>query len=296
VPISSSGKADQPFVHVFDEKSFFLILRHLDTISDFVRYLTDKEEFLNRAAVLIEGGEENLLAIYLHAGRTFPKRADFAILHDDLWDGVSSKAEFLAKLDRDQDSYIWDRLIESYCIGGFDGDTWRGPTMAEAERTLRVLAKEDRFARRGLGIAFRELLSLSKAGSVRSRIVSPQLGVTYVFLAYSANTHPEDRKKELTARCFASLCRFPNASTVIGIGVNVPGEKPVGGYTSELVMLQTTEKNWPAEFLERAKLARDTLGYFKTPNITHAHHDEYPVDVKSSKRRKQPKRGKRSKR
>lgn len=276
MPITSSGKKGEPFVHVFDEQSFYLILCHLDTISDFVGYLAAKEEFLNHANVLMDGGEENLLAMYLHAGRTFPKGPDLAILDGDLWDAMSMKPEFLAKLDRDQNSYVWDRLIESFCTGGFDGNNWRGPSMAEAEQALRVLAKEDRFARRMLGRALREVLESSRAGTVRSRIVLPQLEVMYVLLAYSANSHPDDRRKELAARCFASLCRCPNASTVIGIGTNVPGEKPVGGYTGELVMLQAVEGTWPAEFLERGRLVRDTLGYFKDPNLSHIHEDEYP--------------------
>jgi hypothetical protein len=156
--------------------------------------------------------------------------------------------------------------------------------MAEAERALRVLAKEDRFSRRMLGRALREFLESSKAGTVRSRIAASQLlGAAYVFLAYSANTPPDDRRTELVARCFASLRQFPNATTVIGIGMNVPGEKPVGGYTGELVMLQTPDGTWPAEFLERGRLAQDTLGYFKNPNISHSQDDEYPESGKSPK-------------
>ncbi len=278
VPITNSGKNVEPLVHVLDEKSFYLILRHLDTISDLVGYLIAKEEFLSRTNCFMSDGEENLLAIYLHAGRTFPKGPDLMILDDDLWKEVSTKAEFLAKLERDQDSYVWDRLIESYCVGGFEGDTWRGPSMADAEQALRVLAKEDRLSRRLLGSSFRELLELSKAGKVRSRIASSQiLGATYVFLAYSANTRLDDRTKEMTARCFASLCRFPNATTVIGIGVNVPGDKPVDGYSAELVMLQAPGGIWPPEFLESAKLARDALGYFQNPNVSSRHDDEYPA-------------------
>jgi hypothetical protein len=278
VPITSSTESEKPMVHVFDEKSFFLILRNLDTVSDFVRYLADKENFLERAIALIDGGEENLLAAYLHAGRTFPKEGDFAIFHGDLWEGVSSRKEFLLKQERDRDSYIWDMLIESLCESGFDNATWIGPSMEESERALRVLAKENRFSRRMLGNALYDFLEQSKAGKVRARIAPARSEAVYVFLTSSADTAREDRKIELTARCFAALRRYPNATAVVGIGMNVPGEKPVDGFTTELVMLQKEGPSWPTDFLEWARTAQEELGYFKAPNITKVHEDEYPDD------------------
>jgi hypothetical protein len=277
VPITSSGAKDEPFVHVLDERAFYLLLRHLDTISDFVQYLADKEDFLTRAKIIMEGGEENLLAIYLHNGRKFPQGPDMVILQDDLWQGFSAKPEFLAKLDKDRDSYVWDRLIESFCVGGFDAETWRGPGLAESEQALRVLARENRFCRRLLGGAFRRFLEESKARRIRSRCVVSPSGVGYVFLTYDADSSLKARRHELLGRCFASLCLFPDVSTVIGIDSNVPGESPRDGYTSDLVMLHTDVGVWPEECLEKAQSFRDELGYFKTPNETRIHEDEYPV-------------------
>ncbi len=277
MPISTSNAEDEPFVHVLDERAFYLLLRHLDTISDFTLYLTDKEEFLSRTAVIMQGGEENLLALYLHRGREFPIGPDMAVLQDDLWEGVNSKPEFLAKLKKDQDSYVWDRLIESFCVGGFDGDTWRGPGISQTEQALRVLAHENRFCRRMLGSAFREFLEISKARKVRSRCMRSMSEVGYVFLTYDSDSTIDDRQHELLGRCFASLCRFPEASTIIGIDINVPGESPRGGYTSDLVMLHTDDGTWPEEYLEKARFFRDELGYFRQPNETHIHEDEYPL-------------------
>jgi hypothetical protein len=276
IPISSSVVKDEAFVHLFDERAFFLLLRYLDTISDFVQYLADKEEFFNRAAIIMEGGEEDLLALYMHSGRQFPQGLDMVILKDDLWQGFNARSEFLAKLDRDRDSYVWDHLIESFCVGGFDGRTWRGPGMAESEQALRVLAREDRFCRRVLGRAFREFLEQSQARMIRSRCLQSLSGVVYVFLTYDSHSNPEERNHELFGRCFASLCRFPKASTIIGIDTNVPGELPRGGYTSDLVMLHSDDGEWPNEYVEKARLFRDELGYFRDPNETRFHEDEYP--------------------
>jgi hypothetical protein len=276
VPIPSSGMKDGPFVHVLDEQSFYLLLRYLDTIRDFVQYLSDKEEFLKRTAIILEGGEENLLALYMHRGRQFPQGFDMIILQDDLWHGFNARPEVVAKLDKDRDSYVWDRLIESFCVGGFSGETWQGPGMAESEQALRVLALEDRFCRRVLGRAFREFLEHSQARKTRSRCLQSLSGVVYVFLTYDSDSNPEERRYELFGRCVASLCRFPHASTIIGIDINVPGELPHGGYTSDLVMLHSDDGEWPEEFVEKARLFRDELGYFRDPNENRFHEDEYP--------------------
>jgi hypothetical protein len=277
VPITSSDNSDDEFYHVLDEQSFFLLLSHLDTISDFVDYLSEKEKLLSNTSVIINGGEENLLAIYLHNARQLASEVDTIILEDDLWEGVSNKPEFKAKLQKDAESYVWDKLIEALCHGGFDGENWLGPDMSESELAIRVLVRENRFSRRILGGAFKNFLELSKTGRVASRCVQLSLSsVGYVFFAYDSESTLEDRRNELIARCWASLCLFRECSTVIGIGVNVPGEIPRDGYSRELVMWHTLNTEWSEEDMKQAKYCRDELGFFKSPNEMHIQEDEYP--------------------
>src|SRR5712692_6161508 len=70
LPFGDFGKG---FIHVMDEVSFLTLLKELDTITDFVAYLTAKEAFCqSKIKVIFDGPEENLLAVYLHAGRKFP--------------------------------------------------------------------------------------------------------------------------------------------------------------------------------------------------------------------------------
>ncbi|MDS3861971.1 hypothetical protein RIF25_14295 [Thermosynechococcaceae cyanobacterium BACA0444] len=276
VPISSHAEEDE-FFHVLDEQSVFLLLRHLDTISDFANYLINKEAFLFNTSTIINGGEENLLAIYLHNGRQFPSEVGMMILEDDLWEGISNKPEFKAKLQRDTASYVWDRLIQILCQGGFNGEDWLGPDMSESELAIRVLVKENRFSRRMLGGAFNDFLELSKMGQLSSRCVQSISGVGYVFFAYDSDSTLEERKSELCARCYASLCQFQECFTVIGIGVNVPGQKPRHGYSSDLVFLQAQNNQWSEEDVRQAQHYRDKFGFFKNPNKTHCHEDEYPV-------------------
>ncbi|OCQ99311.1 hypothetical protein AMR42_00275 [Limnothrix sp. PR1529] len=276
VPISSSIE-EGDFFHILDEKSVFLILRHLDTISDFVDYLINKEVLLSNTSIIINGGEENLLAIYLHNGRQFPTGVDMVLLENDLWEEINNKPEFQAKLRRDTISYIWDDLIEVFCQGGFDREDWLSSNMSDFEIAIRVLVKENRFSRRLLGSAFKDFLELKKMGRVSSRCMQSMSGVGYVFFAYASNSTFEERKRELLVRCFASLCQFHECSTVIGVGVNIPGQKPKYGYSSDLVLLQAQNNQWSEEDLRQAKYCRDELGFFKNPNKTQLHEDEYPV-------------------
>lgn len=70
VPYGEFGKG---FVHVFDERSFRIVLSELDTITDFVEYLTRKEDLLAPNREVLFGLEEDLLAIYLHQNRCSPR-------------------------------------------------------------------------------------------------------------------------------------------------------------------------------------------------------------------------------
>src|SRR5437867_65397 len=118
----SFGDFGKDFVHVFDERSLEIVMNELDTIPDFIKYLSDKEALYRSGTQTIfnGGGEEDLLALYLHNNRQFPNdqelgEPDTIILDDDLWATFSRKPEYLRKKDADRDSYSWDSLLEVYC-------------------------------------------------------------------------------------------------------------------------------------------------------------------------------------
>lgn len=277
VPIGSGDNEDESFVHVLDEHSFSTLLRYLDTISDFVSYLSDKEKFCNKTRIVIIGGEEELLAMYLMAGRQFPVGYDNIFLDGDSWELLTAKPEWRAKLERDRESYVWDRFIEHYCKGGFvDVEIWQGKGLPQAEEALRLLARENRFARRMLGQAFGGFLVQGKNQETASRLTRSPSGVVYVFLAYRASYSNKERQGELLMRCYASLCHFPDCQTVIGIGTLVAGEPPDGRYPTDMIMLQTRDGAWTKGDMEKAKRSRDEFGFFKEPIITNTHEDEYP--------------------
>lgn len=61
------GNFGKGFVHVFDEKSTFILLNELDTVTDFTDYLIVKQKFFETHKVLIPS-ESDFFAIYGESG------------------------------------------------------------------------------------------------------------------------------------------------------------------------------------------------------------------------------------
>jgi hypothetical protein len=148
--------------------------------------------------------------------------------------------------------------------------------MSESEQAIRILAQETRFSRRLLGKSFIEFTELSRAKHVSARCVQSMNNVGYVFFCYASDSTLEERKSELVARCFASILRFSECSVIIGIGVNIPGDNPKNGYSSELVLIRPREDKWTEEDIREAEYCRDEFGFFKNPQEKRVHEDEYP--------------------
>jgi hypothetical protein len=91
----SSGEFGKGYVHVLTETGVHEILGELDTISDLVDYLAAKEDLAARGCAVIQTGTQaDLLAWYLHNGRTFPGEANLLYADDTLWNGLRNSPEF----------------------------------------------------------------------------------------------------------------------------------------------------------------------------------------------------------
>jgi hypothetical protein len=198
-----------------DEVSFLTLLKELDTITDFVAYLTAKETFCeSQAKVRFDGPEENLLAVYLHRGRKFPENYDAVVVGDGLWEQIIAKEEYKRKQTANEDSCIWDRLIERFAQDFLGGQLEFAPGPSETERAFRQMAREGRFARRILGKSFKEFMDNSQ--KVLSRMMNSPSGVVYVFLALPRETPRKARVAELGNRCF--VARGLNQQSVHVVG------------------------------------------------------------------------------
>ena len=203
VPLPS-GDFGKGFVHVLDEKSFFLLLSTLDTVTDFVHYLTTKEALAERCPGLVVEGEENLLAVYLDRGRKFPEDCPEGPVPDGLWEQLVAKRGYQRKLEEDRVSYVWDRLVEYFAEHALAGTFEFGNELTENERAFRAMARESRLDRRGLGDSLKEFLRRAKGKELRSRMCKSTQGVGYVFL----NASPSDTREFLpqAGAVLAVLC------------------------------------------------------------------------------------------
>ncbi len=177
------------------------VLSELDTISDFVQYLGEKESLASRAKVVFEG-EENLLALYVHGSRSFPDGPDFLIAQAGMWDTLVAKPDFKRRTEADRESYVWDRLIEDISGDLLAGNLEMGPGLADCERGLRVMARENRFSRRILGKRFVEFLNDARARKTKSRLLQAYSETNYVFFRMHPDGDRDLQIKELQLRCF----------------------------------------------------------------------------------------------
>lgn len=151
------------FVHVFDDFTFPFVLNELDTLRDFVVYLTEKERVIRKAKGVIYTGEEDLLLNYLtnfdekRNCRAFLDEAKYNIetininFVEEDWDILRANPQYIAKKQADEVSYMWDRLIQKTACSILDGSTIsEKPEGSIHEGAIRYMALENRVNRRFL--------------------------------------------------------------------------------------------------------------------------------------------------
>jgi hypothetical protein len=275
MPYGDFGKG---FVHVLDEAATAILLDELDTITDFVGYLGDKERFLRSTELVCKGEEADLLAVYLNGGRQFPDQNKIVLIDDDTWQTFKSKPEYANKKAADKDSYAWDGLIEIVCKDVSTGnmvdllpdDTGFSSSPSAEERCLRVMAREHRFSRRIVGKSWTEFLANSH--KIRSRQVRSPSGVVYVFLAAPHGFARDVRAAELSNRCFVALGQNREVTTAIGVAT----EQYTPGMGFSLDLCHMYKPEWTQADQEVMEGMQRDLGYFVNPRKTTAGEDEYP--------------------
>jgi len=269
IPLSSKdfGKG---FTHIFDELSFKIVMNELNTITDFVTYLMAKEKlWASKDGVIVEGGEENLLAFYLFNNRTFPDEGGLFIMDNTLWEGFIKEPQLKAKKIADEDSYVWDNLIEIFCQDTLQGSLEFDAPLTESELSVRVLSREDRFTRRVLG---REFLKFVQQTKSRSTVVPSPSGVMYVYLLAGREEDRKYRVAEMAGRCFVVRGLFPKSKTVIGICTEK--YQKGGGFSLDLFYFH--KDLWTLEDMTQVNFLQSEFGYFKNSVTRFLHEDEYP--------------------
>ncbi|MDX2068130.1 MAG: hypothetical protein SFV55_06865 [Haliscomenobacter sp.] len=261
------GDFGKGFIHVFDEKSIHILLRELDTITDFTDYLKAKEEFLKSGTGHISFSSEDMLALYIQNGFSFPDSDETSLyLFHDLWEGYSNSDEYLKEKEENEPSYLWDSIIETLHKDFENGQTIYSESREEIELSVRQMNKENRFGRRQLSKCLQEVIGQDDGiKTPSSRIVKAQLegSPVYVFLARPFEQR-EDRLKELQLTCMIGRQMHMDASVIIGIATEK--YKKDKGFSLDICYFHLPE--WTKEMEEKTNQIREELGIYKNPQRT----------------------------
>ncbi len=108
----------KPFVHVLDDTSVDILMKNLDTVSDFTAYLMKREALIRSKVDVISAGEEEMLASYLRNVNEqeehdfeIPKDTNGVAYPEGIWDEFQKNPQRKAQKEEDRISYSWDSLM-----------------------------------------------------------------------------------------------------------------------------------------------------------------------------------------
>jgi hypothetical protein len=159
-------------------------MKTLDTISDFIRYLTKKEKLISSEKLIAAAGEDDLLAFYLmqidDAGEHtfFPNsktQPDGIVIDQGFWDTFQKHPSRIAQIRANRISYSWNMLIEKFIFHITTGTSYKmsHPSLKTQEGLFRLLAKEDRTRRRMLAESLHDLLARTPKDYRATRLLLP---------------------------------------------------------------------------------------------------------------------------
>ena len=291
------------FIHVFDEVSLDIVMRELDTISDFTQYLDKRTAFLRSGRLEVAHGEEDLLAFYAvrvneegdhdftaPEGRSWSD-IESVVIGPGNWAKYVNDPRYRAKKESDKISYAWDRLIETFTnhlLGGttivLPGHTY---SLTDSELAVRYMAMQDRFSRRGHSEAILDALQIGRSEQVffRALLAPPEsprseTGFFFLTLKYQDWMDDEggyDRYREMRTfylRTYAQalLIKHPYLRRIIGIAMEPPAQ---GKGTSEDI-IYGAQTEWTDEDLRQNQEDCAALGIMGQMKVTHYHGIEYP--------------------
>jgi hypothetical protein len=222
------------YVHVFDDTSLEIVMSTLDTVTDFVSYLTKKECFMTNGKAIFVTGEEELLAFYLKdinsdGEHDFIVPADIGGLSiaEGFWEEYLCSPERKSQVEADSVSYLWDGLIEQFNTHILHGTQYytSHPGVESSEQTMRFLAREPRIRRRMLAEVLLNMLETTAPTQRRTIVIQPSRpgDPHYVFLLLphlsnvSYEDYREGRRYFLEACCRITKLMYPEALDIVGI-------------------------------------------------------------------------------
>ena len=284
------------FVHVLDDVALRILLSTLDTVTDFVAYLTQKEHFIKSGQLTGATGEEDLLAYYLTCtdgagghGFILPEGHDHLVIGEGAWEGFAHSPQRLAQLDVNDISYTWDRLIESF-NGHFFARTQYFASAPDADnhnQIMRFLAGEPRTRRRLLSRSLLEVIHARPKWFRRARVFFPSHpgDPFYVFLVLDQPSdvpyeqYREARRALLEAYCMVTKLKYPHALDIVGIATEPASEDM--NVSEDAAYFNGRE--WTSEEQAQAKGHQREMGLLSDIVMARGTETEYPPLTRTGK-------------
>jgi hypothetical protein len=301
-PISKGGRPfaigivdpSRGYVHILDDTTLDILMNTLDTITEFVGYLSDKEAFIRSGYLGGATGEEELLAFYLseinERGQhcfSRPARIDKVFVDDGHWEHFSENPQRARQREANEVSYAWDTLIEKTSKNAIADKLYyvTDKDFKTQDKILKWLAREPRTRRRMLGGSLVEMITSTPPNTRATRIIEPSNpGDPYfVFLvmppfentpAPDYRTYREVRRELLTAYCMATKLRYPAAVDIVGIA----SESGIWGEKAEDIFYFDA-RQWTDEHQSEAQSLQQDLGLFRKATEFRAKVKEYPDEA-----------------
>lgn len=252
-------------IHIFTRKSVEILLTELDTIADFTDYLRAKEAFVeDKPSLVIEEGEEELLAAYLLNGRSFGAmdKAPLLLIEEGAWSAFRNSARYQSRKKEDETSYSWDAMIDRAHEGS-----------EKYETMARELARPNRFQRRVLAKIFFDAHLAAHRDRVHDhyRTMLSLENTTYCFVFCDKKIDRKFRQKILEKTCSVAPGRFPQNHKVVGIATENRFQQTCS-YDFCLVHVGPLTSNDQEAIKRRQK----QLGMWQNPSVREGQEKEYP--------------------
>ncbi|XKT75358.1 MAG: hypothetical protein ACJKSS_01050 [Patescibacteria group bacterium UBA2103] len=290
---------DDFFVHVLNEANLDIVLRELNTITDFTDYLVEKENFLRSGRVIVAEGEEELLAWYLQGmksrykhGFIFPEKEgskdyNTVIFGSGLYDELKSSKEYALKKEADEISILWDSLIDTFTKHMLEGTTMVRPgevfSIDKHKAGVETMALEPRIIRRLKSEGLWGMLQKSHEKDRTFRAVIPNAGeegVGYVFMTLkvpqskkiSYAKYRRTRHMMLLAYVLGTLKMYPHIKKIVGIAFEPPSE------SSSEDMIYAEQPIWTKKLVRDLEKDCAEFNLLQDKNLTFGTHSvsEYP--------------------
>ena len=260
------NKDPQKFIHIFDDASYALVLKELDTVQDFIDYLEDRKSFLLSEKFVQATSEQEMLAIHMDASihghndgleQLLAKPFNSFFLDEGSWDEFVESPAYKEWQNAMRISYFWDDLL-SKTIGFIEkgqSSFTTQPTLDSQSKLFYQMAKETRWHRKMLSEGFLSFFFKMPETHRGTRIIFNERtpDICYVLLllprlsSFTDEEYRSVRAQMLIDYCSIAKADHPEALHILGIAHE---SNDFQSSSEEFLYLDATE--WTDEDQENA--------------------------------------------